>query len=114
MYSLLDVLFSETSTRAFFFSQRTPVKVGSNLDGLNRLVGLTKSSKFQAFQVQLLVTAMSNQIFGENTMILLALRLVKKFHYLDLTYPGVFWACCCVQSQSSAGLFNYNASRSTV
>ena len=82
--------------------------MGSNLDGL------TKSSKFQPFQVQLLVTAMSNQIFGENTMILLALRLVKKFHYLDLTYPGVCWVCCSVQSQSSAGLFNYNASRSIV
>ena len=54
--------------------QKTPAKVGGNLDGLNRLVGVTKSSKFQALQVLLLATAMSNQIFGENTMILLALR----------------------------------------
>ena len=60
--------------RVRFFSQRTPAKADSNLDGLNRLVGLTKSSKFQALQVRLLVTAISNQIFGENTMILLALR----------------------------------------
>ena len=107
MYSLLGFACD-------FFSQRTSAKAGSNLDGLNRLVGLPKSSKFQALQVQLLVTAMSNQIFGENTMILLALGLVKKFHYLDLTYPGVCWVCCSVQSQSLAGLFNYNASSSIV
>ena len=41
---------------------------------INNSVGVTKSSKFQALQVQLLVTAISTQIFSENTMILLALH----------------------------------------
>ena len=56
----------------------------------NILVGLTKYSKFQALRMQLLVTAISTQIFSENT-ILLALRQVKKFLYLDPTYPSVYW-----------------------
>ena len=41
---------------------------------INKSVGVTKSSKFQALQVQLLVTAISTQFFSENTMILLALH----------------------------------------
>ena len=41
---------------------------------INRLIGGTKSSKFQALQVQLLVTAISTQFFSEKTMILLALH----------------------------------------
>ena len=45
-----------------------------NENFINRLVGETKSSKFQALQVHLLVTAISTQIFSENTMILLALQ----------------------------------------
>ena len=45
-----------------------------NENVINRLVGETKSSKFQTSQVQLLVTAISTQIFSENTMILLALQ----------------------------------------
>ena len=45
-----------------------------NENVVNRLVGETKSPKFQALQVQLLVTAISTQIFSENTMILLALQ----------------------------------------
>ena len=45
-----------------------------NENVINRLVGETKSSKFQALQVQLFVTAISTQIFSENTMILLALQ----------------------------------------
>ena len=45
-----------------------------NENVVNRLVGETKSSKFQALQVQLLVTAISTQIFNENTVILLALQ----------------------------------------
>ena len=32
---------------------------------INRLIGGTKSSKFQALQVQLLVTAISTQFFSE-------------------------------------------------
>ena len=58
---------------------------------INKSVGVTKSSKFQALQVQLLVTTISTQIFSENTMILLALHYVKKFLYLDPNYPGVCW-----------------------
>ena len=42
--------------------------------GLNTLVGVARSPKFQALQVQLLVKAISTQIFSENTMILLALH----------------------------------------
>ena len=57
---------------------------------INRLVEIRKSSKFQALQVHLLVTAISTQIFRENTMILLALHQGKMFLYSDLTYPGVY------------------------
>ena len=56
----------------------------------NILVGFTKYSKFQALRMQLLVTAISTQIFSENT-ILLALHQVKKVLYLDPTYPSVYW-----------------------
>ena len=45
-----------------------------NENFINRLVGVTKFSKFQALQVQLLVTAISTQIFSEKTMILLGLH----------------------------------------
>ena len=58
---------------------------------INKSVGVTKSSKFQALRMQLLVTAISTQIFSENTMILQALHYVKKFLYLDPSYPGVCW-----------------------
>ena len=44
-----------------------------NENFINKSVGVTRSSKFQALQVQLLITAISAQIIGENTMILLTL-----------------------------------------
>ena len=77
---------------------------------INILVRVTKSSKFQALQVLSLVTAISTQIFSENTMILLALHSVKEFLYLDLTYPGVCLVCHSVQPQSLVGLFKHNTS----
>ena len=58
---------------------------------INKSVGVKKSSKFQALQVQLQLTAISTQIFSENSMILLALLYVKKFLYLDPNYPCVCW-----------------------
>ena len=47
-------------------------------------------------------------------MILLALHLVKKFLYLDLTYPGVCLVYHSVEPQSLVGLFHYNASGNIV
>ena len=44
-----------------------------NENFIEKSVGVTRSSKFQASQVQLLITAISAQIIGENTMILLTL-----------------------------------------
>ena len=62
---------------------------------INILVRVTKSSKFQALQVLSLVTAISTQIFSENTMILLALHSVKEFLYLDLTLVYAWYATVC-------------------
>ena len=78
--------------RKEFFYNRTkqPLGVSHNENFTNILVRVTKSSKFQALRMQLLVTAISTQIFSENT-ILLALHEVKKFLYLDLIYPGGYW-----------------------
>ena len=80
-----------------------------NENFINRLVGVTKSSKCQALQVQLLVTTISTQFFSEKTMILLALHQGKKFLYPDLTYPGLYLVYQSVQPWSLVGLFNYNA-----
>ena len=41
-----------------------------NENSTNILVGVTKYSKFQALRMQLLVTAISTQIFSENTILL--------------------------------------------
>ena len=50
-----------------------------------------KVLKISSLASSTLVTAISTQIFSVNTIILLALHYVKKFLYLDLTYPGVYW-----------------------
>ena len=67
-------IIAETQRGPLQSNQTTPASMSRNENFVKRLVGVARSPKFLAFQVQLLITAISTQIFSENTTILLALH----------------------------------------
>ena len=74
-----------------------------NENVINRLVGETKSSKFQALQVQLFVTAISTQIFSENTIYWLYNK--ERSFYIRISPTLVYaWSTTACSLVVSSGL----------